>query len=153
MAALYYTWQSLLVRGHFQESGDVRRRLVELVGPSFQLQEPDCSDSGLTQTSTTLHMYGVCASAAGRLKDAEELFQKALKIEEEGGRTTISQTVVTLHELGRCMRLAGRLEEAEGLLKRALDIMTEEKLGSDNLFFAFTLRNLSKCVRIAGRLR
>ena len=151
MAALYYTWQSLFIRGHFQESDDVRRRLVELVGVSFQLKEPDC-DTGLAQTSTTLHMYGVYAEAAGRRKDAEEWFRKALKVEKNGGRTTSSQTVVTLHELGRCLRLAGRLEEAERLLKRALDIMTEAKLGSDHLFFAFTLQNLSKCVRIAGRL-
>lgn len=151
MAALYYTWQSLFVRGHYQESKDVERRLVELVGPSFQLQEPDCG-TGLAQTSATLHMYGVCAEAAGRFKDAEEWFREALKVEEDGGRTTSSQTVVTLHELGRCVRLAGRLEEAEGLLKRALDIMVEAKLGSDHLFFAFTLQNLSKCVRIAGRL-
>lgn len=122
-----------------------------MINPSFQVQEPDCG-TGFTQTSITFHICGVCAKAAGRLKDTEEWFQKALKSEEDGGRTASSQAVSTLHELGSCVRRAGRLGEAEELLKRALDIMVEAKLESDHLYVARTLLILGKCVLKARRL-
>lgn len=150
MTALHHTRQSLLSQGRYQESDDVKRRLGEMIGPSFRVQEPDCG-SGFAQTSTTFHIYGVCAKAAGRLKDAEEWFRKALKVEEDGGHTASSQAVSTLHELGSCVRRAGRLGDAEELLKRALEIMVKAKLGSDHLYVARTLLNLSKCVLQAGR--
>ena len=151
MVALHSVWHSLLAQGRNGESYEFRRRLGEVVAPSVQLQASICS-AGFAHTSSTFHMYGICAFVAGRLKDAEDWFQKALKIEESGGFMASSQTEATLHMLGRCARLAGRLEEAEGLFKRSLDIMREGKLGSDHLYVASTLFNLGKCVRMAGRL-
>lgn len=73
MAALYYTRRSLLAQGRYRESGDCKRRLGELVGPSFQLQVPNCGAS-FVHTRTTFHAYGVGAKVAGSLKDAEEWF-------------------------------------------------------------------------------
>ena len=150
ITALHHIRQSLLSQGRVQESDDVTRRLGEMVGPSFPSLMPGCA-AGFAQTATALHTYGVCAVAARRLGDAEEWFRKALKAEEDGGRTASSQTVSTLQELGRCVREAGRPEEAKDLLMRALEIK-EAKLGADHLHIAYSLHSMGVCGQEAGRL-
>lgn len=107
MTALYFTKHSLNSQGRFQESKDVTRRLGDMVSPSTHVQVPRCGTS-VAQAATTFHTYGICTVAAGRLKDAEECFRQALKVEEEGGGTASSLVVSTLHGLGRCMRDAGK---------------------------------------------
>lgn len=150
MTALHHIRQSLLSQGRVQESDNVTRRLGEMVGPNSQTPAQGCAP-GFAQTATALHTYGVCAVAARRLGDAEEWFRKALKVEEDGGRTASSQTVSTLQELGRCVREAGRPEEARGLLKRALEIK-EAKLGADHLHVAYSLHTMGVYGLEAGRL-
>ena len=150
MAALYFTRNSLFWRGRFQEGGDVERRLGELASPSMQLHLPnDCA--GSLQMSTTFSVYGLCAVAAGRQKDAEEWFRKALKVQEGGDLSATCQIVTALFQLGRCLRQAGQLEEAEKSLRRAL-AFEETQLGPEDPQVAVTLHELGRCVREAGRL-
>ena len=149
MTALYFTKHSLISQGRFQESKEITRRLGDMVSPNTHVLVPRRGTS-VAQTATTFHTYGICAVAAGRLKDAEECFRQALKVQEEGGGTASSQIVSTLHGLGRCMRDSGRLQEAEELFKRALEIK-EAKLGTDHVGVAYTLHKMGVCVRKAGR--
>eukprot|EP00752_Nemacystus_decipiens_P006434 g5796.t1 len=88
---------------------------------------------------------------AGRLEKAEEWFQKALRVEEDGGRAASSQALSTLHALGRCAREAGRHKKAKEFYRRALEIK-EEKLGA-NLQVAYSLYRMGGCAWEAGQLQ
>lgn len=94
---------------------NAEHRLGVLIGPDFKPHLPD-GDAGVAHTA--FHIYGVCTRATGRLQDAEERFWKALRVEEDGGRTGSSHAVVLiLHAMDRCVREAGRPEEAEALFR------------------------------------
>ena len=151
MAALYHTRISLSAQGgRDQESEDVERRLGELGGPGLQFPLPS-DGAGFLRIATTFSIYGVCVKAAGRLKDSEEWFRKALKAQEMGGLTACYQNVWAMIELGEVVRQAGRPGEAEDLFRRALEIQ-EARLGADDPGVAYyTLHELGLCVREAGR--
>lgn len=76
MTALYFIEHSLISQGRFQESKDVTRRLGNMVSPSTHIQVPKSGTTCVAQTATTFHTYGICAVAAGRLKNAEECFSQ-----------------------------------------------------------------------------
>ncbi len=103
--------------------------------------------------SATIHHLGVCVlEAGGRLREAEELFKRALGIQTAHAylgpdKLDIAATLLTLGIV--VDRAGGRLDEVEHLFKRALYIYMA-KLGEDDLIIAYTLQLLGTCVYGAG---
>lgn len=150
MATLHITMTCLHRQGRYQEVKDTERRLGDLIGPGVQLQTPD-EGAGIVQRSTTLRTYGICATAAGRHKDAEEWFRKALKAQEGSDVAGNYDIGSSLFLLGLCVWDGGRPGEAGELFKAALQI-EEAMLGPDDVQVAATLHNMGVCAREAGRL-
>lgn len=64
----------------------------------------------------TLHCLGKCMRNAGRLREAEGLFKRALEIKgAKLGADDVGMSQ-TLQQMGVCARMDGRLGEAEELL-------------------------------------
>ncbi|CAN0399518.1 unnamed protein product [Ectocarpus sp. 12 AP-2014] len=150
MAVLYSIRRAVFLQGRFQEMKDVDRRIAELDSLGLELKLPS-EGTGFLQMSRIFSMYGGCAVAAGRPKDAEEWFRKALRALVDGGLTASYQTAWVMCKLAGCVREAGRPGEAEELFRRELKIR-EAKLGPDDLQIAVTLHEMSLCVQEAGRL-
>eukprot|EP00752_Nemacystus_decipiens_P017435 g15629.t1 len=150
MIALSFTRNALGKMRRYSERDEVECRLRELGTTGLQLTRPiDGTDS--LRMSATFSIYGVCARAAGKPKDAEHWLQKALKAQVGGGIATSYQTVFAVLELGRCVQRAGRPGEAEAWFKRALDIQ-EAELGAKDVQVAYTLHEMGWCVLEARRL-
>lgn len=95
---------------------DVDRRIAELDSLGLELKLPS-EGTGFLQISRIFSIYGGCALAAGRPKDAEEWFRKAFRVLVDGGLTASHQTAWVMCKLAGCVREAGRPGEAEELLR------------------------------------
>lgn len=113
-------------------------------------QEENLGTSEHPDMALTLYRLGVCASAAGRMKEAEGWYRRALSIEEKKLGSDHPDVATTLHDLGGIAFDAGRPAEAEQLYRRALAIR-EEKLGPYHPNVAPTLYNLGLCASGAWR--
>eukprot|EP00903_Cladosiphon_okamuranus_P014281 g13264.t1 len=115
----------------------------------------------------TLHQLGACASAAGRVKEAERWYRRAVATEELTLGADHPVVARTLHQLGACVLEAGKIDEGVGLLRRSLDIPeapadegggegTSEGGGKrrrgHHLDVALTLQQLAVCAADAGRV-
>lgn len=96
-------------------------------------------------------MNRIWGKMTGRYKEAEELLNRALKIEENILGKTELQVANTLFHLGVCIRETGcRQEDAEIALQRALEI-TQAKLGKGDLQVANILHQLVPFARNQDR--
>lgn len=113
-------------------------------------QEENLGTSEHPDMALTLYRLGVCASAAGRMQEAEGWYRRALSIEEKKLGVDHPDVATTLHDLGGIAFDAGRPAEAEKLYRRAL-VIREEKLGPYHPNVAPTLYNLGLCASGAWR--
>ena len=71
------------------------------------------------------------SSGVGRYREANELFQRTLRIREQGLGTEHPDVAYTLNELASLYRAQGRYAEAEPLHQRALAIY-QKVLGAEH---------------------
>ncbi|CAM9735373.1 unnamed protein product [Scytosiphon promiscuus] len=126
----------------------------------------------------TLHYLGACASACGRVSEAEGWYRRAVSAEELTLGADHPSVARTLHMLGACVLRSGKIDEGIALLRRSLEIPEEEEEDDDgerekeegvsnkkklpgqkrlregeghHLDVALTLQQLAVCAADAGR--
>ncbi len=99
----------------------------------------------------TLNMLGEIYRTTGRLRDAEQLFRRALPIFERRMGRESKQVANVLNNTANVYFLLQRYGDAERLYERAISIW-EKLFGPEYLSIAQTLSNLSAVYRQTGRL-
>lgn len=78
------------------------------------------------ELASSLNEYGQVLRAAGRVKEAEQQFERGLAVLEQAGLRRSAQSIPLLNNLGGVHHANGNLPEAERLYRECLDIMTEQ---------------------------
>jgi tetratricopeptide (TPR) repeat protein len=98
--------------------------------------------------SVIYHELGVTAQERGRLDEADDWYQRAIRIREELGlRARLSSDY---HQLGMTAQARGRLEEADDWYRKSLAI--KEELGDRPGAVAITYHQLGNTAYLRGRL-
>jgi tetratricopeptide (TPR) repeat protein len=87
-----------------------------------------------------------------KLKDAEEMYQRALKGYEKTVGLDHTSTLATVHNLGLLFKGQGKLKEAEEMYHRALKGF-EKALGPDHTSTLNTVHNLGVLYANQGKLK
>ncbi|KAJ6096066.1 hypothetical protein N7486_006812 [Penicillium sp. IBT 16267x] len=98
------------------------------------------------------HGLGCLYSDQGKLKEAEEMYQRALTGYEKALGPDHISTLDTVNNLGILYRYQGKLKEAEEMYQRALEGY-EKALGPDHTFTLNTVNNLGILYRYQGKLK
>ena len=135
--SLYLQWKALpelKVDQSFTNSGDHLEILREAAPENVKFQ---------AYTAGTLNNLGVLLSEEmGRMDEAEEIYGRALKLQETSLSPDHPQVAQTLNNLGLLYYNTGSPEKALALYTRALEIF--EKLGKmEHMGYANTLNNLA----------
>ncbi|CAM9709939.1 unnamed protein product, partial [Hapterophycus canaliculatus] len=136
-------WRRLLAVEQRAQTPNVLYPLWELVTAAERSGKPEEAAEWRQYGYETLNL-----AMSGRLKEAEQLLRRALKIAETKLGEEDVLVARTVFHLGVCLRLAGRLEDAEELLWHSLDVETAKR-GPDNVDIASTLHELGLCVRLS----
>jgi tetratricopeptide (TPR) repeat protein len=97
------------------------------------------------------HWLGYLYANQGKLKEAEEMYQRALKGYEKALGRDHTSTLDTVNNLGNLYSDQGKLEEAEEMYQRALKGY-ERALGRDHTSTLGTVNNLGGLYRNQGKL-
>lgn len=100
------------------------------------------------QEAETLNIRGVKLFEAGRFREAEASYSKAIAIWREQGSAGLA---VGLNNLGALHRAMGKYAESEAQYLQALQIQTS-LFGKDSIQSATVLNNLAQLYRAQGRL-
>ena len=134
---------SLIVSGEFSRSESLLKLLVSSAddqgGESFETR------------MAAAHDLGFLYEAHGRLKDAEEMFDKAYKGFESTKGPYYLQTLRSLIGKGLIQCYQGELEQAERSCKQAREAMDHAE-GEDHFLTAYCYNNLGFCYYNQGRL-
>ncbi|RYN53640.1 hypothetical protein AA0117_g13334 [Alternaria alternata] len=98
-----------------------------------------------------VHMLGLLYKDQGKLGEAEQMYERALRGKEEALGVGHSSTLETVNNLGILYADQGRLGEAEQMYQRALRGF-EEALGVGHSSTLNTVNNLGNLYRNQGRL-
>jgi Tfp pilus assembly protein PilF len=91
-------------------------------------------------------------SSHGKLKEAEEMYQRAVVGKEKALGRDHTSTLNTVHNLGNLYSDQGKLQEAEEMYRRAL-IGTEKALGPDHTSTLNTVNNLGLLYSDQGKMK
>ncbi|KAJ5036788.1 hypothetical protein NUH16_004667 [Penicillium rubens] len=98
------------------------------------------------------HSLGDLYSDQSKLKEAEEMYQRALAGYEKALGPDHTSTLNTVNNLGNLYRDQGKLKEAEEIYQRAL-AGYEKALGPDHTSTLYTVNNLGLLYRDQGKLK
>ncbi|KAJ5147913.1 hypothetical protein N7526_001265 [Penicillium atrosanguineum] len=124
---------------------------------SIQLNELAPISVGYTVPSSSIRDYSelqqrlIPHANYGRLKEAEEMYRRALAGKEKVLGPDHTSTLITVNNLGNLYSNQGKLEEAEKIYQRAL-IGYEKALGPDHTFTLGTVNNLGLLYSNQGKL-
>ncbi|CAI7594296.1 unnamed protein product [Penicillium pancosmium] len=114
----------------------------------------DCSGQDIAVWKA-FHSLGKLYSDQGKLKDAEDMYQRALTGKEKALGPDHTSTLDTVNNLGGLYFIQGKLKEAEDMYQRALTGY-EEALGPDHkthLPTLNTINNLGLLYKYQGKLK
>ena len=98
------------------------------------------------------HGLGDLYSDQGKLKEAEEMYQRALAGKEKALGSNHASTINTVNNLGVLYSYQGNLKEAEEMYQRAL-AGKESGLGADHASILNTVHNLGNFYNAQGKLK
>ncbi len=98
------------------------------------------------------HMLGILYCDQGKLKEAEEMYQRALKGYEKACGSEHTSTLDIVNNLGNLYRGQGKLKEAEEMYQRALK-GKEKACGSEHTSTLDIVNNLGNLYRGQGKLK
>ncbi|KAJ5464864.1 PfsNB-ARC and TPR domain protein [Penicillium daleae] len=98
------------------------------------------------------HGLGDLYSDQGKLREVEEMYQRALVGKEKAIGPNHTSTLYTVHNLGALYSDQGKLKEAEEMFHQAL-AGREKALGPDHTSTLTTVNNLSDLYRDQGKLQ
>jgi tetratricopeptide (TPR) repeat protein len=98
------------------------------------------------------HGLGNLYSDQGKLKEAEEMYQRALVGYDKALGPDHTSTLFTVNSLGNIYRNQGKLKEAEEMFQRAL-AGYEKALGPDHMSTLLVVNNLGNLYRNQGKLK
>jgi len=98
------------------------------------------------------HMLGNLCSDQGKLKEAEEMYQRALKGYEKAWGSEHTSTLSIVNNLGLLYRDQGKLKKAEEMYQRALK-GKKEAWGSEHTSTLETVNNLGNLYSDQGKLK
>jgi tetratricopeptide (TPR) repeat protein len=98
------------------------------------------------------HHLGMLFGDLGKMKEAEEMYQRALIGSEKALGPDHMSTLHTVNNLGSLYRKQGKLKEAEEMYQRAL-IGKEKALDLDHTSTLQTVNNLGNLYRDQGKLK
>ncbi|MCX7630558.1 MAG: tetratricopeptide repeat protein [Geminicoccaceae bacterium] len=130
----YRRGQALLEAGKLVEAARAFERVLELAERALGPDDP--------RLAVDLNNLGEVYRRLGRLDEAAQLLQRAIRLDEAaGGRSPA--LAVSLNNLGLVRLSQGRLAEAETLFNRSLELL-ERTLGADHPDVARALVNLAQ---------
>jgi len=98
------------------------------------------------------HMLGILYYNQCKLKEAEKMYQRALKGKEKTWGSEHTSTLGTVNNLGNLYRDQGKLKEAEKMYQRALK-EKEKAWGSEHTSTLDTVNNLGNLYHDQGKLK
>jgi CHAT domain-containing protein/tetratricopeptide (TPR) repeat protein len=114
VARVYEQLMQLRAQSRWVEAMPVAETLVSLT--------VECSGETSTNTTHAIHLWAWLVQENGDYDKAEELWLRALAIDERLFGKDAPETTRRMHMLGGCYRDQGRYDEAAGLFHRALAI-------------------------------
>ena len=127
-----------------------RRLILHVMHVWAKLMKP----SGGTAHSPpewVFHNMGLLLARQGKLKEAKEVYERALAGREKALGSDHTSTLETVHNLGVLYWKQGKLREAERMFERAL-AGCEKALGSDHTSTLDTVNNLGVLYTDQGKL-
>ncbi|KAF5521126.1 Kinesin light chain [Colletotrichum aenigma] len=110
------------------------------------------TNANLEDDAWMFHALGNLYSDQGRLKEAEDMYLRALQGYEKALGPEHTSALDTVNNLGNLYADQGRLKEAEGMYERALQGY-EKALGPDHTSTLLTVNNLVSLYADQGRLK
>ncbi|RYN54782.1 hypothetical protein AA0117_g13318 [Alternaria alternata] len=141
----------LLLHAQACSSQVVKRKTVWDRGAAVGSNEDINEDQKRETVLDAVHMLGVLYANQGRLGEAEQMYERALRGKEEALGVGHSSTLDTVGNLGNLYAAQGRLDEAEKMYQRALR-GKEEALGFGHSSTLATVGNLGNLYAAQGRL-
>lgn len=105
---------------------------------------------GIEETGRLLNYVGLYVRGRARFAEAEELYRRALRLQEQRLGGLHPDIIATLDNLAELYRVWGRYDEAEAFAHRARDAQ-EHSLGTEHPRMASVLNNLGELAAIQGR--
>ncbi|KAK1837689.1 NB-ARC and TPR domain protein, partial [Colletotrichum chrysophilum] len=131
------------------EFWSIQRRLLRHADQCIKKEVIDVGEEG---EIWMFHRLGNLYSDQGRLKDAEAMYERALRGYEKALGPDHTSTLNTVNNLGIFYKDQGRLKEAEAMYERALQ-GKEKALGPDHTSTLNTVNNLGLLYSDQGRLK
>jgi tetratricopeptide (TPR) repeat protein len=135
------------IQGRDSEAESFTQRALAVAAKAEEAK-PAAPDDGRTAmglvNSAYLHMK------QGEYKRAEELYRRALEIDQKAGRPEYPSIAMDLSSLANAYCAQGLYDKAEALYKRSTQI-TEKALGADHPDVARRLIPLARCYGRAGK--
>ncbi|KAI9037125.1 uncharacterized protein KD926_000842 [Aspergillus affinis] len=128
----------------------VQRRL--LPHANYVFRKHMTYETNNTAVCGAFHMLGNLYSDQGKLKEAEEMYQRALAGKEQALGPDHTSTLRTVNNLGLLYSDQGKLKEAEEMYQRAL-AGKEQALGPDHTSTLDTVHNLGNLYKDQGKLK
>jgi tetratricopeptide (TPR) repeat protein len=128
----------------------VQRRLLQHAGRCARTVGLDMSI--VEGDEWFLHMLGMLFSDQGRLKDAEAMYERALRGYEKVWGLEHTSTLNTVNNLGNLYKGQRRLKDAEAIYERALRGY-EKVWGVEHTLTLNTVNNLGNLYKGQGRLK
>ncbi|KAK2752266.1 NB-ARC and TPR domain protein [Colletotrichum kahawae] len=127
----------------------VQRRLLQHADRCVKI-----FDTGIDLEDNAWIFYnlGILYKDQGRLKQAEAMYELALRGYEKALGPDHTSTLATVNNLGSLYKDQGRLKEAEAMYERALQ-GCEKAQGPDHTSILDTVNNLGRLYKVQGRLK
>lgn len=126
-----------------------QRRLLKQAARCHQAILDKVTDS---DDSWICNIIGLLYADQWKLKEAEEMFQKALQNNVKALGPDHLSTLITVSSLGTVYRIHGKLEQAEEMYQRVLR-SCEKTVGPDHLSTLTTVNNLGILYYYQGKLK
>ncbi len=140
--------------GGEQDPGDIRSwpacRRLEAHAAAVLAFAPETGEAA-EKTSLLLNQYALHLKARADYKEVEQLYRRALAIDEESFGPGHPDVATDLNNLAQLLQDTNRLAEAESLMQRALAI-DEESFGPGHPNVARDLNNLAQLLQATNRL-
>jgi tetratricopeptide (TPR) repeat protein len=128
----------------------VQRRLLQHVARClYFISNGKVADCGI---EGACHNLALLYASQGKLKEAGEMYRRALQGKEKALGSDHTSTLMTVNNLGNLYADQGKLKEAEEMYQRALQGM-EEALGPDHTSTLETVNNLGILYTKQGKLK
>ncbi|GMG55404.1 unnamed protein product [Aspergillus oryzae var. brunneus] len=134
-----------------REYAEIQQRLLPHANYLIS-RERDHWQNDTIDVSNAFHGIGILYSDQGKMKEAEEMYQRALAGYEKALGPDHTSTLRTVNNLGILYTDQGKLQEAEEMYQRAL-AGKEKALGPDHTSTLDTVNNLGLLYAHQGKLK